>query len=156
MEFRINFFGDGGVGKSAWISNRTGEFLQRTYTATVGVEAHPRFIHTTHGTIFLTLYEYAGDEKYSSKNEPEHADAMVVMFDLTRKNTYTNLGKWFDKCKNGPIFVVGNKSDKEHKVLNPSFPTMTYLQTSAVTGKGLFEPILQTLTGFKDLEIVEE
>ena len=45
---------------------------------------------------------------------------MLLLFDLTNKNTFKNLPKWLSDFKdNGPedsvIFIVGNKSDLENE-----------------------------------------
>ena len=153
MDFHLNFFGDGGVGKTTWIKTLYTNHFTNEYVGTVGTEVHPLSVKTNRGTFHLTLCDYAGQEKYSSKGEPYPADATIVMFDLTRKNTYANVDTWFKKCKNEPVFVIGNKNDEERKVMNPSFPNMIYSEMNAktMTEKDLLTPILRHLTGYADL-----
>ena len=60
----------------------------------------------------------AGQEKYRSiaKTLYRDADGAVLMFDLTRRNTFENCADWLEDFKlnaksNCSVMVVGNKLD---------------------------------------------
>lgn len=157
--FKLKLLGDGGVGKTTWVHKCKVNEFNKKYVRTIGAEAHPIGVHTNHGWILLTIYDY-GDREYAG-NPVQTTDATILMFDLTRKSSHTDLGNWFAKCgANEAVFVVGNKSDSEIKVTEPNFAAnngLPYMQVSAktTTCKELFEPILRRLTGHTDLVCVD-
>jgi small GTP-binding protein len=160
MQFNIKFLGEGGVGKTAWIHKMKTENFVKKYVATVGHEVHPYAVNTNQGQILLNFFDYAGQEKYGGGLPTKSSDATILMFDFMREYTYNNLPVWFEKCGTGPVFVVGNKTDEERNVLNPTFHTehgLPYLELSAKTMEtaDLLTPILQHLTGHADLMILE-
>ena len=157
--YTINFLGEGGVGKTAWIAMMRTEMFNKNYVATVGSEMHPFVVSTNHGDILLNFYDYAGQEKYGSGLPTRPCDATILMFDLSSNHSYKQLSFWHQKCAMEPVFVVGNKSDiAERKVTNPTFHlehNLPYLEVSAktMTTKDLLTPILRRLTGHDDLVI---
>lgn len=156
--YHINFLGDGGVGKTTWIHKmKTDEFYSKYY-ATVGCDVHPFMVNTNYGNIELNLYDYAGQEKYSSRTYYKH-DANILMFDLTSKVSHESLKDWYTKCYTGQTFIVGNKCDIAEIKVTPSFHekhNLPYIPVSAkrMTLADLLTPILRSLTGHDDLVIV--
>jgi GTPase SAR1 family protein len=139
----------------------TGEFV-RQYYATVGCVINEVDVNTSHGTIHLTLRDYAGQEKYSPLLHVTESDATILMFDLTNGVTYRALELWYEKCGDEPVFVVGNKCDcADIKVTTPRFhetynlPYYTQSVKRTPTYTTLLTPILRRLTGYDDLVIVE-
>ena len=158
--YTIRLLGEGGVGKTAWIRNMMESGFERRYIATVGHEVHPYHITTNHGTFLLTLIDYYGQDKYASPQPyplTNGVDATVLMFDLSRKISHTNLSRWHEMCNNEPVFLVGNKTDME-SVVTPTYHiehNLPYTAVSAKTGTvhDLLTPILRRLTGHNDLII---
>ena len=153
----INFLGDGGVGKTAWIRNIKENPFEPRYYATVGLEINQVIIYTNYGPFLVNLWDYAGQEKYSSKQGVQQDNtATILMFDLTSKVSYKSMKThWYSKCcKTKPIFIVGNKCDCEDIKVFPDDP---YLAVSAkrMGEKDLLTPILRSLTGHEDLVITE-
>jgi GTP-binding nuclear protein Ran len=159
-EFCIKFLGEGGVGKTAWITKIRNERFVKNYTATVGTDVLPYAVNTNRGEILLHFYDAAGQEKYAGL-PTKQCDATILMFDFTSTFSYKQLGFWHKKCEFEPVFVVGNKIDATSRVVqNPTFHTehgLPYLEVSAKTMgvKQLLTPILRRLTGHEDLEIQE-
>lgn len=159
--YNINLLGDGGVGKTACIHKmRTDEF-EKKYIATIGCNVYPDLVHTNYGDFELNLYDYAGQEKYSSIFGVPQSDATVLMFDLTSPISHKNLKSWYSKwCHDEPVFVVGNKCDIAEIKVTPKFHmkhNLPYMALSAktVTSAEFFTPILRRLTGHDDLVIIE-
>lgn len=155
--YTIKFLGDGGVGKTAWITKMRQEFFQRKYIATVGSVLYPSSFRTNYGDIQLNFWDYAGQEKYGADRPTQAADASILLFDLTNKVSYKHLAFWHAKCGSEPVFVVGNKSDivDSRMVDSPSYHALPYWEVSAktMTAAELLTPILRQLTGHEDLVI---
>lgn len=152
-KLNINFIGDGGVGKTAFIHKmRTNEF-KRQYFATVGCNVHQFNVRTNHGMVELNLYDYAGQEKYNGRALFK-SDASIIMFDRTNRVSYKNLKHWQSKCAAEPILIVGNKSDCADIKVVTDTPYIA-VSSKTMTLTDLLTPILRRLTGHDDLVIVE-
>jgi GTP-binding nuclear protein Ran len=157
--YTIQLLGEGGVGKTTWIGKLMTERFEKKYVGTVGLEVHPYHVATNYGQILLTLYDYYGRQEYAGPTKPtDKADATILMFDLSRKISYKNLGGWHQQTHGEPVFLVGNKSDLE-AVVDTTYHqehNLPYMIVSAKTGtvQDLLTPILRRLTGHDDLVIV--
>jgi GTP-binding nuclear protein Ran len=161
QSYIINFLGEGGVGKTAWVIKMRQEHFEKKYVATVGCEVAPFSVSTNHGDILLNFRDYAGQEKYGGHRPTQSSDATILMFDFTSTHSYKQLEFWHKKCGMEPVFVVGNKVDAKSRVVTNSTyhleHNLLYLELSAktMTTKDLLTPILRRLTGFQDLEILD-
>ncbi len=157
--YTIQFLGEGGVGKTTWIKKIREDIFEKKYVGTVGLEVHPDFVNTTYGLINLTYYDFYGQDKYAGPTKAmDNVDATILMFDLSRKISYKNLGHWQQQTHGEPVFLVGNKSDLD-AVVDATYHqehNLPYMIVSAKTGTGhdLLTPILRRLTGHNDLVIV--
>ena len=68
------------------------------------------------------FYDTVGQEKYRSLalNIVKNADGVILMYDLTQRNTFEGISIWMDNIKKHkgedfPIVLVGNKSDMEER-----------------------------------------
>lgn len=67
--FKLVMVGDGGVGKTTFVTrHRTGHF-EKIYTPTKGVNVTKVPFHTNHGTIMLEIWDTAGQEKLGPLRE---------------------------------------------------------------------------------------
>lgn len=71
----------------------------------------------------LQLWDTAGEEQYKAVTSVYYrgANAALVVFDLTRPETFENAKQWMEdvlmKCGSDVVVTfVGNKSDKEEKI----------------------------------------
>ena len=80
------------------------------------------------------------------------ADAMILVFDVTRSSTFSNINNWYNTAvKYGlshiPRILVGNKIDlkDDRKIILPMAEHLSekldapYFETSALTGKNVKE-----------------
>ena len=80
------------------------------------------------------------------------ADAMLLVFDVTRSSTFSNINNWFNTgVKYGlshiPRILIGNKIDlkEERKIIKPMSEHLSekldalYYETSAITGNNVKE-----------------
>eukprot|EP00002_Diphylleia_rotans_P001437 TRINITY_DN107_c0_g6_i1.p1 TRINITY_DN107_c0_g6~~TRINITY_DN107_c0_g6_i1.p1 ORF type:complete len:213 (+),score=44.11 TRINITY_DN107_c0_g6_i1:92-730(+) len=122
-EFKLVLVGDGGVGKTTFVTRHlTGEF-EKKYEATVGVEVRKLRFFTNRGPLAFNVWDTAGQEKFGGLRDGYYigGQAAIIMFDVTSRTTYKNVPNWHKDltrvCDNIPIALVGNKVDvKDRKV----------------------------------------
>jgi GTP-binding nuclear protein Ran len=117
--FKLIVVGDGGIGKTTYLKRyRTGEFTTK-YIETLGVEVNPIQIYTSAGQVTFNVWDCAGTEKYGGLRDGYYigAQAAILMFDLTQKESYKNVEKRYlairAVCPSIPIVLCGNKADED-------------------------------------------
>lgn len=169
--FKVCLIGDAACGKTTFVKRHmTGEFEKR-YLATLGVEVTEMPLFTNKGEIILSLWDTAGQEKFSGLKTGYYTDADLAIFflDLTNRITYKNIDSWIREfksvCPNSPIIIVGNKADiKERKVKCSQITTLKnkydclYFDISAKSNYNYEKPLLfacRILTKENDLLFTE-
>jgi small GTP-binding protein len=106
----INILGDGGVGKTALTNYLRGIDFNPKY------EPNECMVTSSFDETFI-LRDTAG-QSHNAFVLP--ADATILMFDVTNKRSYENLGFWCGKVldPSNPIIVVGNKCDIDDRKMN--------------------------------------
>jgi len=112
--------GDSGVGKTSFMDRFVEGNHRVAYNATVGIDFKVRRMAINDKTVKLQIWDTAGQEKFNAITTAYYrqARAAIIMYDVTRKNTFQNLRKWFRLVEeNGrpdiSIALVGNKTDQE-------------------------------------------
>ena len=157
--FDISIVGDAGVGKTEWLSCLKNWWFQPKYTPSIGVNVDNLTIKTTAGNINFTIWDYPN-------GSTGKADACILMFDITNKETYKNLDKHYknviEQCENIPIAIVGNKIDCSPKELEkkdivfPEKHNLAYYEISVRIGGTTHHPLiylLRKLTGDWQLDV---
>ncbi len=120
MIFKVVLIGDSGVGKSNLLSRYLkNEFSYDTKT-TVGVEFGAKKVEIDEFKIKVQIWDTAGQERYKSITNAYYkgAKGALLVYDITKKETFENINKWVPELKqNGDkdvtIVLVGNKIDLE-------------------------------------------
>ena len=120
--YKIVVIGDIGVGKTSILSRfRYGSF-ESDYMPTLGIDFFTKNLFFEDKTIRLILWDTAGQERFRSliPSYLKNADCIIIVFDLTNKESFGSLNKWLSDAKNnaseGTIYVIcGNKSDLKNK-----------------------------------------
>jgi len=113
------------VGKTCWIKRILGGEFNPDYTCTLGsVETTATFTFADGRPLEITFLDTAGvggphplyDAYYQG------ADAAIIMFDCTCRNTYKGVSAWYDAFTRVcgydiPVVVVGNKAEPGRKVM---------------------------------------
>ena len=85
---------------------------------TIGVDFRFRTLQINKSTVRLQIWDTAGQERYRTITKAYYkgADGILVVFDLTDKESFLNIDGWMKEVEKqcGPevnIIVLANKSD---------------------------------------------
>ncbi|KAH0785460.1 small GTP-binding protein [Histomonas meleagridis] len=152
-KYKIVLTGSADVGKTSLLTRITKNYFSKTYNPTVGigfgfwetvVEGH---------TVRLQIWDTAGTERYQSITPIyyQNAEAALICYSLkqTEKESEEAVKFWvkkfLDTVQSKPIFIVGNKRDKNDTI---SDEMERYLKeqgkyklykVSAKTGEGVID-----------------
>ncbi len=104
------------VGKSQILRVLIGENFTDEYVPTVGVEFGTKLF--VNFKTKLQIWDTAGQQKYStiSKSYIKGAHIVILVYDITKKDSFDNLHKYLEEIKEASMKVVliGNKKDLEY------------------------------------------
>ena len=151
-----------------------GKHFISNHLTTIGASIEKKTIELDGWTINVTLTDLGGQDFYSElrKNFYRNIDGAVIVFDLTKPDTFRRIDYWVkefyrESKKLVPFILVGNKYDLPNRVipkdkgiiLSEKFSKMTmpnfkvrYLESSAKSGKQVnevFETICREIKSFK-------
>jgi len=163
--YKIIVIGDPHVGKTSLLTKFSTEKFSTQYIPTVGVnivkEQLETVVNNENILVNLMLWDVAGQPQFYMLHKPyfNGADGALLVFDITRSSTFSNVKNWWNTCiKHGlssiPRALVGNKIDlkDDRKIVQPHADHLSeeinaaYFETSAKTGinvKLIFEAIAQ-------------
>uniref|UniRef100_A0A8C3GMV2 Calcium release activated channel regulator 2A n=1 Tax=Cairina moschata TaxID=8855 RepID=A0A8C3GMV2_CAIMO len=118
--FKIIFVGNSSVGKTSFLRRFCEDRFFPGTAATVGVDYNVKTITVDNTQVALQLWDTAGQERYRSitKQFFRKADGVIVMYDITAKDTFTAVKQWLisieeETGENVPVLLLGNKTDNE-------------------------------------------
>ena len=151
---KVVLLGESFVGKTAIASRFVTDSFDANgaYQGTVGASFLSKTITVDNITCDLAIWDTAGQEVYRTLTPMYYRDAQIalIVFDITAENTFKEVESWYkqvkDQSPNVVITICGNKSDlTDRKVeFNQAYElahkyNVSYLETSAKTGAGVFE-----------------
>ncbi|MHA2105530.1 MAG: Rab family GTPase [Candidatus Hodarchaeales archaeon] len=151
--------GSGGVGKTSIVRRYVENKFSAGYLLTLGMEPSNRTINIKIDnktySINQQIWDVAGQKRFQfvRKLYFSGASGALLVFDLTKPNTLTELREWraeiLDRVGPIPMLLIGNKSDlKNHISINnndlenifiPEYGVQKYVMTSALLDKGISE-----------------
>ena len=154
VQRKLVLVGDGGVGKTTFVKrHQTGEF-ERKYIPTVGVEVSQLTFQTSRGPLTYNIWDTAGQERFRSVSKAYFRNALgaILMFDLTSRQSFDDLGMWINDLNtlcvpNAYIILIGNKLDlqDDRQIVESEAQAfaqrynLIYLETSAKNGNNVSE-----------------
>lgn len=146
--------GDSGVGKTSVVLRYTKNLFHEEFLNSIGVDFKSKDIHIDGRKIKLQIWDTAGQERFRTITTSYYrgAHAIVIVFDLTRRDTYEHIKGWMnDINKFAKVdclkFLIGNKADLtnecqikyEEARLLASQINATYFQVSAKKNENIDE-----------------
>ena len=126
--YHLIILGDPSVGKTCTLLRYLdNEYLDDTLT-TIGIDIKKKEVtiiddNGEEKKIKVKFVDTAGQERFRTITSTyyKHADGIMLMFDVTQRNTYENINYWVEeinkKCKSDiPIIVLGNKIDLNNRI----------------------------------------
>ena len=152
MIFKIVLIGDASVGKTNILSKYLYDEFDPNSKATVGVEFATKNFTIDNNIVKAQIWDTAGQERYRSITSAYYkgAKGALIVYDITRKNTFDNIDKWITDLKlNGDknicIIILGNKYDlidkreinKNDGIKKGEMYKTAFLETSALNGDNI-------------------
>ena len=150
--FKLILIGDSCVGKSNILLKYLKNQFNENSKTTIGVEFGTKNIIINNKRIKIQIWDTAGQERYRSITSAYYkgAKGALIVYDITRKNTFDNIDKWITDLKlNGDknicIIILGNKSDlinkreinKNDGIKKAEMYKTAFLETSALNGDNI-------------------
>lgn len=164
---KILVLGDAGAGKTSLIRRLATNKFDTSYLLTIGMD--PSAIELTMpideiqhngqkikipNPFPLQIWDIAGQRQFQVFRQGFYrgASAALIVFDLTRHNTLTELDKWIleyqKHCMGSPFALIGNKVDlrdlivfeeQEIQDFSERSHALFWMRTSALTGEAVLD-----------------
>ena len=124
-KFKIILLGDTGVGKTSLLGRYMDEQYFNNRPCTIFADYKIKSIKIDDLTSAdITIWDTCGQEKYRSLTRQFFKDAqgIILIFDVSDKNSFSNLNKWLEDIKNNifkedvSIVLCGNKIDLNRSI----------------------------------------
>ncbi|TFG15189.1 MAG: GTP-binding protein [Promethearchaeota archaeon] len=159
FRFKFIIIGDHEVGKTSIVRRYVDNKFNKDYRATLGLNILTHSFEFLENDVSIALWDIGAQDffKRFRKTYYTGAQAAFIVFDLTDRQSYKNIRKWYQELEDYidkpdlPIVIVGNKSDLEEKRIIPyqegvtlaselasqGVSKISYIETSALTGENV-------------------
>jgi small GTP-binding protein len=155
--FKTMVIGEGAVGKTTLVNRYVTGVFERDYKTTIGSQFAVKLAHISppereYATgIKLQAWDVAGQARFKAVRKMYYSGAagIILVFDVTRRRSFTELAKWVQEADESigtrvPMICVGNKTDLPDRAV-PSDEAkrwaedngFLYMESSAKTGEGV-------------------
>ena len=166
---KLLLLGDSSVGKTSILNKYISNKFDESSISTVGVDYMDKIIDYNKFKIKLQIWDTSGEEKFRTitKNFYRNADGLLVVFDLTKKESYDHIRIWINEAKENndklKTILIGNKLDlKDERIVAIDVAkqfaeknNLKYIETSAKDGTNInesFQAIIDLLFDGKSSE----
>ena len=166
---KLLLLGDSSVGKTSILLKYISNKFDESSISTVGVDYMDKIIDYNKFKIKLQIWDTSGEEKFRTitKNFYRNADGLLVVFDLTKKESYDHIKSWINEAKENndklKTILIGNKLDlKDERIVAIDVAkqfaeknNLKYIETSAKDGTNInesFQTIIDLLFDGKSSE----
>ncbi|MBD3195994.1 MAG: GTP-binding protein [Candidatus Lokiarchaeota archaeon] len=153
--FKLILGGDGAVGKTSMVHRFVEDSFKSDYKGTIGTSIMKKqcSFDDLKSSVRFVIWDLAGQTQFRRVRQTylANAEAGILVFDVTRKETFENIRQWHDEIikasKNISLILVGNKIDlvDERDVFHEEGEgfanelNISYIETSAKTGENINE-----------------
>ncbi|MHA1237921.1 MAG: GTP-binding protein [Candidatus Odinarchaeia archaeon] len=121
--FKTVVIGDGAVGKTCLTLTFVKKEFKTDYIPTLGVDIYTKNFNFDDTNITMLIWDIAGQERFKimRKQYYQGTQGGLIVFDLTRPETFYNVTSWYEELvkytnKKVPIVLLGNKADLADQV----------------------------------------
>ncbi|XP_033725110.1 ras-related protein rab-11.1-like [Pecten maximus] len=169
--WKIVLVGDSGVGKTNLLSRFTRNEFNAESKSTIGVEFATRNLTIKGKTVRAQIWDTAGQERYRAITSVYYRGAVgaLVVYDITKPQTFDNLHKWLDELKEHAdpyvcIMIVGNKTDlisvraiqQEQGRLKAEQHKYSFIETSALDSTNVGEAFNNLLVDIFKVQVEDQ
>jgi small GTP-binding protein len=123
-DVKVILLGDSAVGKSKLVERYMMDDYNPTQLSTFALNTFRKVVEVDGKPIIVEFWDTAGQERFQ-KVHPAYYDgasACILVFDVTRKQTYQHLSNWYDELRESgigkiPCICVANKIDLNYNVI---------------------------------------
>lgn len=123
LNLKVILLGDSTVGKTSIFTQYIKKEFKISTLATIGMDNTKKTIKLDGRTINLSILDTPGNPTFRNitKNSIRNSDIIIIVFDITNKNSFENLEKWYNFVKETldidkiVVGIAANKNDLEEK-----------------------------------------
>ena len=124
--YKVLLLGDSTVGKTCFLKRYLDDTCQDVYLSTIGFDFKFKTVTLSNGNqIKLQIWDTVGEERYRTiaKSYYKGAHGIVLIYDITNKNSFKNIKKWISQIKEElsnkiSIVLVANKIDMPERIVS--------------------------------------
>ncbi|MFW9781909.1 MAG: GTP-binding protein [Candidatus Heimdallarchaeota archaeon] len=151
--FKLILGGEGGVGKTSMVHRFVEDSFLTDYKSTIGTSIMKKEcdFEGLESKVRFVIWDLAGQSQFKRVRQSylSKAEAGILVFDVTRRDTFDNLEGWYKESRDvSPtisLILVGNKIDLvEDRVISTEEGeglakrlNLSYIETSAKTGENI-------------------
>uniref|UniRef100_A0A8C3R2H7 small monomeric GTPase n=1 Tax=Cyanoderma ruficeps TaxID=181631 RepID=A0A8C3R2H7_9PASS len=152
LTVKLLLVGDSGVGKSSLLRRFTDGTFEPRLKPTVGIDIKVKKMVLEGRAVQLAIWDTAGQERFRALTPSYYrgAQGVVLVYDVTRKDTFTGLGEWLNELEMHTTtsstvkMLLGNKTDQPGREVERKEGlqlarkhSLLFIETSAKTEDGV-------------------
>ena len=127
--------GDSTVGKTCFFNRYFKNQFTETFLSTIGIDKEVKHVKIGNELYKFTGWDTAGQERFRClpKKYYQNADGVLLLFDVTKEETFTSVSNWMKDVKENSnkkisndsnnqsdisLYLIGNKIDKPDRVIS--------------------------------------
>ena len=127
--------GDSTVGKTCFLNRYFKNTFVEAFLSTIGIDKEIKQVKVGNDCYKLTVWDTAGQERFRClpKKYYQNADGVLLLFDVTKEETFTSVSNWMKDVKENSnkkisndsntqsdisLYLIGNKIDKPDRVIS--------------------------------------